>query len=628
MLVSPPDALAISPATNLIFSGPVGGPFGPGARFSFDRHRQQRLWLERRGQRALGRPESARRRVVSGIAPNSGLAHICSPAAASLPPGSYAATVSFTNFSTSSVQKRGVVLDVVTPPIILTQPVNQTVPTGATVTFSVNVPTNALLFYQWHYNSNNLADGGNVSGSSTGALTLRNVTSAGNAGTYQVIVSNAAGVVASRSATLAVTSSAPFIVSQPASQVLPQGQTAFLSVVAGGTPPLSFQWRWNSTNLSDGGTTSGSSTSALTIENLTPATAGSYSVLVSNALGVTTSSNALLAIQPLTASGVTLSILYSFTGETDGANPNGLMQDTNGEFYGTTQAGGTNAAGTVFQMSPAGVFTTVTLLNDIGADGYSPAAGLVQGPDGNLYGTTSQGGVYGWGTIFGTTTNGVVSTLVNFAISSSGAVPDATLILGTDGALYGTTQYGGPNGAGTAFRVTTNGTFATLAAFNYSDGSEPNQLLQVLDGNFYGTTPEGGLNGNGTVFEIITNGRLASLNSFNYTNGGSLPAAGLVQTPDGNFWGTTYEGGTYGYGAIFEMSPVYGMTTIYSFTGGSDGNSSGGQSNPGQRWQPLRDGGLRRRLLTTAPSSAWLPMADSFPSFSSTVMTGPIPRPR
>ena len=369
---------------------------------------------------------------------------------------------------------------------------------------------------------------------------------------------------------VAVTSSLPVILSQPLSQAALPGASAVFTVGVAGNAPLSYQWRENTTNLSDGGNISGSTTAALTVSNVSPASAGTYSVIVSNALGRVTSANALLTVASLAAPGVTFSTLYSFTGATDGANPNGLMQETNGNFYGTTQSGGVNSAGTLFQMTPSGAVTTLLLFNGAAGGGYFSTAGLVQGADGCLYGTTQNGGANGWGTIFKSTTNGNLTTVVTFHGTDGGA-PAQTMNLGTDGNFYGTTSAGGASQDGEVFRMTTNGVITTLASFNFVNGFNPNALAQGADGSFYGTTIGGGLNGDGSIFNITTNGALTSLFSFTYTNGGFLPAAGLTQVPEGDFYGTTYEGGAYGHGTVLSLSPLGAVTMLYSFTGGEDG---------------------------------------------------------
>ena len=222
-------------------------------------------------------------------------------------------------------------------------------------------------------------------------------------------------------------------------------------------------------------------------------------------------------------------------------------------------------------MTLAGALTTLDWFTDVSGQGFLPVAGLVQGPDGALYGATQRGGLKGWGTAFKTTTNGALTALIDFNLTD-GNGPSAAMIQGADGGLYGTTLRGGANNDGAAFRIATNGKISTLASFNYTAGAEPTKLFQAANGNFYGTTIVGGIYGDGSVFEISSNGTLTSLASFNYTNNGSLPYDGLVPTPDGNFLGTTYEGGAYGFGTVFEVTPAGALTTVYSFTGGSDGS--------------------------------------------------------
>jgi uncharacterized repeat protein (TIGR03803 family) len=370
---------------------------------------------------------------------------------------------------------------------------------------------------------------------------------------------------------VAVTSAVPVIVSQPLSQTaLPGASAVTFSVSAAGNAPLFYQWQEDSANLTDGGNISGATTALLTISNISSASAGTYSVIVSNALGSAASTGAVLTIASVAAPGVAFSTLYLFTGAADGGNPNGLVQETNGNFYGTTQSGGTNDSGTVFQMTPSGAVTTLYLFNGIGDGGFAPEAGLTQGADGNLYGTTEGGGTNGWGTIFQTTTNGRLTTVYTFD-GGDGGMPGEPMILGTDGSFYGTTFGGGADYSGEVFRLTPRGALTQLASFNGLNGFNPNKLIQGADGSLYGTTYDGGNYGDGNIFNVTTNGALSTLFSFFYPTGGFLPAAGLAQVPNGTFYGTTYEGGTNGYGTVFMMSPSFAVTTVYSFTGGKDG---------------------------------------------------------
>ena len=266
-------------------------------------------------------------------------------------------------------------------------------------------------------------------------------------------------------------------------------------------------------------------------------------------------------------------VLYSFMGGSDGEySAAELVQGSDGNFYGTTVAGGTNDYGTVFKITPAGVETVLYTFTG-GNDGGNPAAALIQGPDGNFYGTTENGGTSAEGTVFRITPAGVETVLYTFTGANDGANPAAGLILGTDGNFYGTTQYGGPSNDGTAFEVTPAGIETVLYSFTGgNDGERPVAgLLKAADGNFYGMTVLGGTAGSGAIFKITSAGLEAVLYSFTGGNDGGTPQAGLTQAADGNFYGTTQYGGTSNFGALFKITPAGVETTLYSFTGGSDG---------------------------------------------------------
>jgi uncharacterized repeat protein (TIGR03803 family) len=197
----------------------------------------------------------------------------------------------------------------------------------------------------------------------------------------------------------------------------------------------------------------------------------------------------------------------------NGANPYAsLLQASDGNLYGTTFSGGANGYGTVFRMTTNGTLTTLVSFEGsyygTHSNGFYPFAGLVEAKDGNLYGTTYRGGLKGLGTVFKVTTNGLLSTLISFNGSNTngnGASPVATLLCASDGNLYGTTAEGGTNGLGTLFRLTTNGVLTTLVSFNGGNGAYPRTgLVQAGDGNLYGTTFYGGTNGGGgTFFRLV-----------------------------------------------------------------------------------------------------------------------------
>lgn len=274
-----------------------------------------------------------------------------------------------------------------------------------------------------------------------------------------------------------------------------------------------------------------------------------------------------------------LTTIYSFCTDSDcpdGTTPAGLIQAADGNFYGVTGGGGTNNSGTVFRITSAGTLTTLyNFCAQAGCtDGSGAFAALVQGTDGNFYGTTYSGGnseacrppAYasgGCGTVFKITPGGTLTTLHTFCTQMScadGSFP-LGLIQGTDGDFYGTTQVGGIQKYGAVFKITANGTLTTLYSFcsqaNCSDGSEPFAgLAQGMDGNFYGTTFSGGTNGLGTVFRVTPSGTLTTLYSFDTTG---RPEAALVQDTDGDFYGTTTNGGEYGYGSVFALGVGLGQ---------------------------------------------------------------------
>ena len=283
---------------------------------------------------------------------------------------------------------------------------------------------------------------------------------------------------------------------------------------------------------------------------------------------------AMWLILPRVEAGVSLTTLVSFN-QTNGASSEaGLIQGADGNFYGTTASGGSGGYGTIFQMTPSGTFTNLISFNS--TNGANPRAELIQGADGNFYGTTYNGGSNNEGTVFQLTTNGALTTLVTLTFGDTGAYPIAGLIQGQDGNFYGMTAIGGTNSGGTAFQVMTNKTLTTLVSFNISGnaGNSPYAgLVQANDGSLYGTTYQGGTNGHGTIFKLTTNGTFTSLYSFTGTNDGGNPYAGLVQGPDGNFYGTTFNGGTNGYGTVFEFATNGTLTTLAAF-----GNTNG--ANP------------------------------------------------
>jgi uncharacterized repeat protein (TIGR03803 family) len=261
---------------------------------------------------------------------------------------------------------------------------------------------------------------------------------------------------------------------------------------------------------------------------------------------------------------------------TNGALPyyGSLTADSSGNLYGTTAIGGSNGVGTVFEITPAGELTTLySFCSQNGcADGITPYGGLVLGPDGNFYGTTPVGGSIGAGTVFEITPGGVLTTIYNFCSQSSctdGQEPYAGLAVSPDGTLYGTTLGGGTSSGGILFSLTTIGTLAVLhnfcSATNCADGSGVyNALLRASNGTLYGTTINGGTAGWGTVFSITPAGKFTTLHTFSYTDGAS-PWGGLVQARNGSLYGTTSGGGKTDSGTVFQIAKGNKFSTIYNF---------------------------------------------------------------
>ena len=293
--------------------------------------------------------------------------------------------------------------------------------------------------------------------------------------------------------------------------------------------------------------------------------------------------------------------LYSFN-YLDGSYPEpGLVQAAGGNFYGTTTIGGANNSGTVFRITPSGSLTTLySFCSQSGCtDGDMPQGGLVQATGGNLYGTTSQGGAAtcsgGCGTVFRITPSGSLATLYGFCSKSGchdGSDPRSGLVQGTNGNFYGTTARGGAHKYGTIFKITPSGSLTTLYSFcsqsSCTDGASPDLgLVQATDGNLYGTTGAGGANMTdcfgsscGTFFKITPSGTLTTLYSFCTQSGctdGFEPGA-LVQDTNGMFYGTTYAGGKTGdcygdgCGTVFSLSvglgPFVKTQPAYARVGG------------------------------------------------------------
>jgi uncharacterized repeat protein (TIGR03803 family) len=319
-----------------------------------------------------------------------------------------------------------------------------------------------------------------------------------------------------------------------------------------------------------------------------------------NLYGTTVNDGAISGgtIYRITAAGK-LTTIYNFCSLSnceDGAFPNSaLVLAGDGNFYGTTINGGTHDAGTAFRITPAGTFSVIYNFCNQGncLDGGGPS-GLMQASDGNFYGTAYSGGTTNNGTVFRLTPAGTLTAIHSFCVTSGcpdGDIPESALVQGIDGNLYGTTTLGGTSIlGGVVFRISMTGNFEVLHDFcsslSCADGSQPySQLLQASDGNFYGTTYYGGTNctfggaGCGTIFRITPDGTLTTMFSFCPADcsAGYLPIAGLIEGSDGNLYGTTdsVEGcEPLACGAVYRMTLQGNVTAIHTFcatTGCPDG---------------------------------------------------------
>lgn len=261
-----------------------------------------------------------------------------------------------------------------------------------------------------------------------------------------------------------------------------------------------------------------------------------------------------------------LNTLFTFDC-TNGNEPSSLVLGADGNYYGTTFAGGSGNGGTVFKLTPAGSFTLLYQFQGTNLPG--PLGPLAQGRDGNFYGVTYGGGsVFSYGTVYKITPHGVLTTLYEFDFTH-GAQPYAGMILGADGNFYGTTYSGGAYGGGTAFRITPAGALTVIYNFGgtaYAPDAPVDSLVQGSDGNFYGTTSYGGGSSNdGTVFKLTPSGTFSVLHAFTGTDG-YYPSGPLVQGSDGSYYGAVGYGGAYGNGAIYKVTSDGQFMTVYDLT--------------------------------------------------------------
>jgi uncharacterized repeat protein (TIGR03803 family) len=272
------------------------------------------------------------------------------------------------------------------------------------------------------------------------------------------------------------------------------------------------------------------------------------------------------AAASISANAQTFSVLYNFGSKSkDPSKPyqSGIVaQGRDGNLYSTTSAGGANNDGAVFKITPSGALTLLYSFD--GAHGMAAFGGLTLGTDGNFYGTTNEGGSSVYGTVFKITPTGKLTVLYSFTNGTDGGLPYAPPVQGTDGNFYGTTSQYGSGGDGSVYKITPTGKFTTLYHFDSTHGSAPvAPLVQGTDGNFYGTAAKGGASGVGVVFKITPSGKLTVLYNFDSTHG-QYPNSPLMEASDGNFYGTTYEGGTVGSGVVFRITPAGKLTVLHN----------------------------------------------------------------
>lgn len=263
-------------------------------------------------------------------------------------------------------------------------------------------------------------------------------------------------------------------------------------------------------------------------------------------------------------------VLHSFPGGTDGANPNAsLVFDSAGNLYGTTIGGGSasciGGCGTVFKVSSTGEEAVLYAFTQTNDDGGHPNGALIFDSAGNIYGTTQAGGANADGTVFKLSSTNEETVLYSFKGGTDGQAPYDALVQDSAGNLYGTTRYGGgTTNYGTIFRLSTKGvetvfSFKTITAgVNTFAG-----LVRDSAGNLYGTTPYGGVNISGNVFKLSPGGK-EILYSFKTQGDGNTPQGGVIRDSEGNLYGTTEQGGN-GFGTVFKISAAGKETILYSF---------------------------------------------------------------
>jgi uncharacterized repeat protein (TIGR03803 family) len=314
-----------------------------------------------------------------------------------------------------------------------------------------------------------------------------------------------------------------------------------------------------------------------------PVNAGVILDSAGNIYGATVFAGIQGALYEVSASGQA-GILHNFTGAPSGSDPNPVLVTSIGEIYGTTFYGGTNNYGMVYKLAGGKQTALYNFKGD--TDGANPAvAPPARDSAGNLYGTAGGGGAANVGTVFKISPSGEEMTLHSFTGGADGANPDSGVILGPGGNLYGTTSAGGSGSLtglqeGVVFKVTTIGEETVLYSFTgLDDGGQPppeSWLALDAEGNLYGTTYSGGTANGGVVYKLTPTGEETVL--FNFTGGadGAYPTTGVVLDAAGNLYGTNSFGGSLGGGVLFELSPAGEFTVLHNFGGGAAGDQAEG----------------------------------------------------